>query len=114
MCNYPGPLAPADLVDGAHASRVNRLPQPGQTPDPTAAAKINHWQPICLASKMRMPCPGDQIDFLPARPSYGLLDQRIIAFTRSATEAAVDDASPALHPTARYPTARALLMPFSR
>jgi hypothetical protein len=52
--------------------RVDRLQQSGQTPDPPAAAEISHWLPSCLASKMRTPCPRDQIDFLSTRPSYGL------------------------------------------
>ncbi len=56
--------------------RVDRLPQSRQTLDPTAAAEISHWLPSCLASKMRMPCPRDQIDFLSARPSYGLPPNR--------------------------------------
>jgi hypothetical protein len=49
--------------------RIDRLPQSGQTPGPMAAAEISHWRPSCLASKMRMPFPSDQIDFLATRLS---------------------------------------------
>jgi hypothetical protein len=41
-----------------------------------AAAEISHWLPDCLASKMRMPWPRDQTDFLSTRPSYGLSTSR--------------------------------------
>jgi len=56
--------------------RFERFPQSGQTPDPMAAAEISHWPPNCWASKIRMPCPRNQIDFLSTRPSYGLSPSR--------------------------------------
>ena len=56
--------------------RVDRFPQSGPTPGPMAAAEISHWPPSCLASKMRMPWPRDQIDFLSTRSSYGCPSDR--------------------------------------
>ena len=56
--------------------RVDRFPQSGQTPDPVATAEISHWPSPCSASKIRMPCPRDQLDVLSTRLSYGFPTDR--------------------------------------
>src|SRR5208283_508948 len=56
--------------------RVDRFPQSGQTPVPVATAEISHWPSPCSTSKIRMPCPRDQLDVLSTRLSYGFPSDR--------------------------------------